>query len=506
MSAKRGLVGLLPGVRRAVIARGLGRLEEHRVLAAAGAVTALLVLGLGSATAWSVQQRDAALGSARSAAQRLDGGGVDHQVEQNLITLQGAELKLFQLRNDAGTGAVSAQLSTLESELAGVTGPAASHAHAVAIVQELTVYTGLEATAQSDNRSGLPVGAAYVREASRYLTTYMLADAEDIRTSDQNTVAADDATAAAFPLWLVIGDALLVLWLLGALVALAQFTRRSVNLGVVGALVAVLALAAWSLTGILVARDRLDAVAAPAAAAATGLAQVRFDAENASMDDQLTLSDNGEDCAFTTLNPVDTTQDPSADPYASAYVAKCKYESDAEAQLAPHTGTLTKDLDTAVAAIRDPATVNRLLSVLKESDAWYADERALPTLQNLNTQVQAVLKAGQAPRFDKAFDASLMPYTEPSSQSSGPATAAFTAISELVDSQTTAQWRAYDGAESDASSILDGLVLGAVLLGLLGTVAAAGGIGVRAAEYWSRGPRDLPRYTSAPLVRQRSKG
>lgn len=522
MGARRGRVGfLLRRTGRAILAHSPDGVGEHSVLAAAGAVTALLVLLLGVATAWSVHERDLALGSATGAARRLASGGVDDEVEQKLFKLQSAELGLYQARSDTGsTDASAAQqgdtdtdtgtqtapelLTSLESELAGVTSPAASHAHAVAIVQELTVYTGLEATAQSDNRTGLPVGAAYLREASRYLTTYMLVNAEEIRAADQHTVTSEDAAAAVFPGWLVFGDAVTAVWLVVALVGLAGFTRRSLNAGVAGALVVALALITWSLAGILLARDRLDGSAAPASAAATGLAQVRFDADTVNIDDQLTFSDNGEDCVFTTSNPTATTPGSSADPYASAYKATCAYESSAKAELAPGTGTLTQDLDKALAAVRDPKAAAALRQITAQVAAWYADEDALPTLQNLNADVKGVLAAGRVPRFDQSFNTILMRYAEPSSQGSSPTAREYDAISALVDPQQ--QWQAYDTAASAASSLLDGLVLGAVLLGVLGAVAAAAGIGVRTADYWSRGARDTPRYTSIPVAQGGSKG
>jgi hypothetical protein len=510
--------------------------EEHWVLAAAGAVTALLVLCLGLATGWSVQQRDTDLNTAAAAAHRLGPCGLDDDLEQGLIALQLSEVAQFQDRVDIGglpyvqtsgtsgaaadsggtstcpagtTGAASGDLSALQSELADIAGPPSARAGASLISQELPVYLNLEATALSDGREGLPVGAAYVREASLYFTSNLLASAERIRAADLDTVAADDSGAAAFPLWLVLADALTLAWLVAAWVRLARFTRRAVNAGLAAALLAVVVLTAWSLPAILLARGRIDGSAAPSASTAAGLARVRIDADNARIDDQLTLSDNGEDCSFSTGNPVSTTNDPTADPYASAYVATCTYETAAEAELAPGTGILAHDLSTAVAATGDAAATRQLDGqIIAKARVWDTGEQSLPTLQNLNSAVKGVLADNQAPHFDPQFlTGTLDPYTASSAQTSdnNEATGWFDGVLDLVVPRMDAQWNAYVGAESDAASPLSGLVLGGILLGLIGAAGAAAGAGVRVADYWTRGRQDAPRYTSAPLAEQPSE-
>ncbi len=217
-----------------------------------------------------MQHRDAALNSAAAAAHRLQANGVvdddDDEIEQNLITLQQAEVEQFQSRVDTGTAKASGLLSVLESELSEVTATHGAYPDAESIVQQLTVYTGLEAIAQADGRAGLPVGAAYVREASRYFTTYVLANSEKIRKSDQDNVTSDDSAAAAFPVWLILGDAFVLVWFGVGFIALAWFSRRTFNAGAVAAMLAVLALSGWSLSAVLPAKDRVEGYAAPAGA------------------------------------------------------------------------------------------------------------------------------------------------------------------------------------------------------------------------------------------------
>jgi hypothetical protein len=259
-------------------------------------------------------------------------------------------------------------------------------------------------------------------------------------------------------------------------------------------------LVAWSVPAILLTHHRIDASASPSAAAAADLAQVRVDADNVRIDDQLTLSDNGEDCSFRTKLP-STPKKPTDDPYATAYVASCTYETAAEAELA---GKLTQDLD-AIGGTSSAREFRR--NVGKAVAAWHSGEQGLPTLQNLDTVVEGVLAAGQSPHLDAQFLTGILdPYTKPPSSDSQKAADWFKNVLDPVVPSMEAKWTAYDHAEPRAASPLSALAPGAVLLGLLGAAGAVAGTGARVSEYWSRGPRNAPRYASAPLVRHGNEG
>lgn len=126
------------------------------------------------------------------------------------------------------------------------------------VADQLPVYTGLVETARSYQRSGVPLGGAYLREASALMQQTMLPAAAVVFDNTQRRVAAEQEDASGFP-WLV---ALLVLVTAGALVAaqllVARRSRRVFNPGLVAAsLVLVLALL-WSAAALTVSANRLD--------------------------------------------------------------------------------------------------------------------------------------------------------------------------------------------------------------------------------------------------------
>src|SRR5271155_5722906 len=87
-----------PGRRmREGIAAGL---DEDWTLVLLGVAVLLVTLGVAVLAAWTVHQRDAALQNATSAGQRLDVGGLDEVLYQDLVAMQQDEVTLFQSRED----------------------------------------------------------------------------------------------------------------------------------------------------------------------------------------------------------------------------------------------------------------------------------------------------------------------------------------------------------------------------------------------------------------------
>lgn len=136
------------------------------------------------------------------------------------------------------------------------------------------IYTGLIETARVNNRSGQPVGSAYLSEASSMMQSTLLPLAEQLHTVQAARVVQMQAEFATPP-WLAI--ALLMVALVALVVAqllLAKWTRRRLNAGLILASVAVAASLAWLvIAGLLSAASTaraLDAGARPLAELTTG--------------------------------------------------------------------------------------------------------------------------------------------------------------------------------------------------------------------------------------------
>jgi hypothetical protein len=471
-------------------------LYELRTLAVLGVVSVLAVVGVGVLTAVGAAQRDTDLADASATAGRLatqqSAVGLDIGLEQGLISLEQDEVQQFQLRLDTGGWQLSSKaakasqddLTEVDTDLVQVTASAQVRADASLILQELGFYQGLEATAQADQRQGLPVGAAYLREASSYFTAHILPSADEIRRTDQARLDGDDSAAGGWPLWTGLADAAVIAFLVWVSVVLSRYTRRTFNPGAVAALAVVLVLTVWTVGAQVLEHEQVGHSVAPRAAAAADLAQVRVDAETTDIDDQLTLSDNGEDCSFKTVQ----LAKPNAQGDSYTYDATCTYEADAEAMLA-QGGPLSKDLAAAVTGMRSsqPAQAAQLDGTGAAALAqWLRAEHGLPTLQNLAADATTNLAQGQVPRFDSSFLGTAL---ESSTQASVQKTVSdpFDSLTGAVQVAAAAQWSSYSSGASDAGSSLTGEVVGGLLIGLLGGAAAAAGIGSRVAEYWGRG-------------------
>lgn len=124
--------------------------------------------------------------------------------------------------------------------------------------RNLAVYTGLIETSRTYNRQGLPLGAAYLNQASTVLRRDMLPQAQILYSEESTLVAASDDQAAEFP-WLALA---LVVVLVTALillqVRLSRHTRRSFNIGLLVATLAVVGGGIWLVVAASVERSAVD--------------------------------------------------------------------------------------------------------------------------------------------------------------------------------------------------------------------------------------------------------
>ena len=263
----------------------------------ATAMVAILIVGLayGASALTGAIQRDSAISRVRTTsnpltvqAQSLRRSLYDADATAAAAFLSGGAepLKLRQQYNN-DIAAASAALATLAGD------PTANRASIAQLAANLPVYAGLVETARADNRSGLPVGAAYLREASSLMHSTLLPASTSVYKSESDGLDADRHSGASFP-WVAVPLGLI---LLGVLVAtarlLARRTNRVLNVGVTTALLTVALSMIWMLASWGAAAAHLNKAQSTGSAQAKGLITIRTAVLQARGDESLTLVARG---------------------------------------------------------------------------------------------------------------------------------------------------------------------------------------------------------------------
>jgi hypothetical protein len=207
----------------------------------------------------------------------------------------GSEPPALRARYQSDIAAASAALAAAGGATAGGAGDAGPVAD---IAASLPVYTGLIETARTYNRQNLPVGAAYLREASTLMRDRLLPAADQLYRLETERLAGDRDGAAAFP-WLTVP--LILLTLAGLVVAqvyLVRRTRRLVNVGLATATAAGAVLLLWVGLSWIGAAVNLNASDRDGSGQVEVLAQARIAALQARADEALTLVARGSGGAF----------------------------------------------------------------------------------------------------------------------------------------------------------------------------------------------------------------
>jgi hypothetical protein len=166
------------------------------------------------------------------------------------------------------------------------------------IATQLPVYTGLVETARTYNRQNLPVGAAYLREASALMRGQLLVAAKGLYDSETAQVEADRRASGGFP-WLAVPLVLLTIaGLVCAQVYLTRRTNRLLNLGLLGATVLAVIALGWLVVSWNGVRGELSAAHRDGSSQVQLLAQARIDALQARADESLTLIARGNGADF----------------------------------------------------------------------------------------------------------------------------------------------------------------------------------------------------------------
>jgi len=263
-----------------------------------------------------------------------------------------------------GSSAARTQMPGHLSEQASASGSAIGDDLAT-LSGQLPVYTDEVGTARADNRLGLPLGAAYLREASALLRGTLLPSASDIYTRESGLLTSASAQATGLPLVVV---AVVIGLGIGYVLYrssrwLAGHTHRVVNYGLLLAAVVGLVSLVWLAGAFAVGRADLLHAQQQGSAPAQAFARADVAALQAHADESLTLIDNSGD-----------------DAYQQDFLAQRKL-------LGPGPGTLLAAVQ-ASAGSGGPGNGS-----VADAQAWYQAHAALRALDNSGNHAAAVRSA-----------------------------------------------------------------------------------------------------------------
>ena len=260
-----------------------------------------------------------------------------------------------------GSSAARTQLPGHLTKQASAAGTAVGDDLAI-LSGQLPAYTDEVGTARADNRLGLPLGAAYLREASGLLRGTLLPAASDIYIRESTLLTSASAQATGLPLIVVAAIAGLGLGyvLFRSSRWLSRHTHRVVNYGLLLVALAGLVSLVWLVAAFVVGRGDLLHAQQQGSAPAQAFARAEVAALQAHADESLTLIDNGGD-----------------DSYQKDYLAQQKI-------LGPGPGTLLA----AVQAAGGPGS-----DVAAQARAWYKAHAALRAKDDGGSHAAAVQSA-----------------------------------------------------------------------------------------------------------------
>ena len=163
---------------------------------------------------------------------------------------------------------------------------------------QLPIYTGLVETARSYNRQGVPLGAAYLREASGLMRQTLLPAAQELFESAQRRLVGAQRDAAGVPWPAILLGLLCIAALPAAMWLLARRTNRLINLGLVAAGLVALFSLFWSTFALTLAAGQMDTGRRDGSAQVSLLAGARRAALQARADEALTLIARGSGAEF----------------------------------------------------------------------------------------------------------------------------------------------------------------------------------------------------------------
>jgi len=289
---------------------------------------------------------------------------------------------------------------------------------------QLPAYADEVGTARADNRLGLPLGAAYLREASDLLRTKLLPAAGDIYTRESALLTSSSAQATGLPLVVV---AVLVGLGIGYVLVrssrwLARHTHRMVNYGLLLTALAGLVSLVWLAGAFALGRADLLHAQQQGSVPAQAFARAEVAALQAHADESLTLIDNsGED----------------------------SYQQDFEAQakaLGPGPGSLL--------------TATGSSEAVAQAQAWYQAHKALRAQDDAGNHATAVTSA-----------------------QTGAAAQAFGKLSATLSEGITTHQATFVSSARSGRDAFTGLAIGMIVAALVMVGGCVWGLTRRLAEY-----------------------
>ncbi len=323
------------------------------------------------------------------------------------------------------------------SALAAAASAASSSEQASRSVAELStylpVYTGLVETARVNNRSGLPVGAAYLREASGLMRDRLLPAARQLYESETGRLEQTEDRATPIP----FVEVLLGLLALGCLVAAQVFVRRRtnrvLNVGLVAATAASGLVLLWVLVAAVSVSVNVGQARERGSAQVEQLATARIAALEARGDETLTLVVRG-----------------SGQSYEEHY-------QEVSARLGGDSGLLA----TAADDIDDPAVRALVEQAMERQREWH-------------TQHEEIRRLDDTGEYNNAVDLAI---------GETGAAPAFNALERSLAEGIALSTQRFDDEVGAARSALSWSVVGVLLLTVLGAAGAAWGVWQRLREY-----------------------
>ena len=435
----------------APVPQRVGRVGELRELAkttpgvlvsfTAGLVLVSLLVGL--FTALSVQGRAQALDdlAARSgplsiAAQDLYRSLSDADATANSAFLsQGLEPAEVRTRYESDIAQAESALATAVAarEPADLADPQTPLS---VLSRELSVYTGLVETARANNRQGLPLGAAYQREASNLMREELLPAAQQLYTDETAVLRDDQDRAAGLPVVEILLGLVLLVLLVVAQRYVRRRTRRRINVGLMVATGAAVVSLAWVLVATIGVLANVNASQENGSEQTDVLAKARIAALAARGDETLTLVARGSGKEF-------------EDDYQKV------------------VGELVRDggglLGQAQGLATDRGVLGNVDAAIAAQRKWHDVHSQIRRLDDNGEFLQAVALAinpgetGAAEKFD--------------------------AVDNELREAIVATTATFDDEVAQAGNALTGTVIGVIVLALIAAAGAATGIWQRLKEY-----------------------
>ncbi len=401
-----------------------------------------LCLAWGGVAAWTVSQHASAAGDVVTTSEPLSLDA--QQIYRSLSDADATAATAFLsggLEPLAARHRYQADIAQAAGRLEAATaaaGDSGAGAQLATLSADLPVYTGEVETARADNRLGLPLGAAYLREASSLMRGTLLPAARDVYTRENARLAAASGQATGLPL---VAVAVVIAIVAGYILYRAQRwlsrrTHRVVNRGLLVASVAGAVSLLWLITAFTIARYDLLRAQNNGSAPVEALAQADIAALQAHADESLTLiNDSGDDSSQADFLAV-------------------------QKKLGPGPGTLL-----TVAAATSGGSPGAGAAAAAETDAtvWYAAHRQVRSLDDNGKHADAVASA----------------------TGSGPADSGtlFGRLDAGLTSAISSDQVVFQSSARSGRDAFTGLEAGVIVLSLLMAAGCAWGLTRRLAEY-----------------------